>query len=775
MRLVTALAVVSCMSALPAAPAWSATRSIGYPTIHVLSDRADLISGGEALVSVTLPRGTLATQVRMSLSPATAAPGSHGRRVTREFALRPNGLYEGVLTGLRVGPNVLTAILPGGHDARITITDHPLQGPVFAGPQPKPWTCEPGALNRKTCFRPIAYSYWYLPQGGTGPDANPYGLEPYDPAHPPSDIATTTTDEGVTVPFIVREAIGYEDRDQVQIEALWQPGKPWTPWSPQRQWDHKLFVMGGIDCHGTYGFTPAYWGGGDLVTGVPGSEDISVVALGLGLIDMSTSLANSAVNCNPALQAESLQMAKEHIIDQYGPIKFTIGYGCSGGSLEEQWVANAYPGIYQGLIPECAFPDAGSTAQQIVDYEALGNYFTAQTNANPLSWTQAQEAEVEGTGVENLPISNFDATESASGFFPFALPTNCTDYDGYDTNESYVPASERYNAQTNPGGVRCGLLDWNTNLLGPQPSSEWTAAERAVGHGFAAVPIDNVGVQYGLGALEKGQITPAQFANLNAQVGSFNVDWQPVPQRIPADEPALGYAYRTGFINEANNLDQVAILDLMGPNDPGLAHDTFREFALQARLQRDFGTSANLAIWQGPEPLFADVDYAGQSVRAMDRWLDAVYADYGHRSLPAKIVADKPADIHDQCSNGAGTVVLNTLCPATVVPVYGTPRTVADEPITTDQNSCQLVPLTRSSYKATFTAAEWAELERAFPTGVCDYSLPGRDQQPTVPWLTYQTAPGKVIYGGRPLPRTPVSRPCTATRRHPGVCELRHR
>jgi hypothetical protein len=749
------------------APAGALARAGAYPVIHVLSTRADLVSGGEALVAVTMPDGAAPRRVTVWLN---------GRRVRRGFARRQDGVFEGLLSGLHVGENVLAAVLPGGRGARITITDHSVSGPVFAGPEPEPWTCEPGAVNRKTCFKPTAYSYWYLPKGGAGTDANSYGLEPYDPAHPPSDVAMTTTDQGVTVPFIVRQEIAYQDRDQVMIQALWQPGRPWTPWAAQRQWNHKLFVMGGVICHGTYGYTPSYWGGGNLVTGVPGSQDISVDALGLGFIDMSTSLANSAVDCNPARQAESLQIAKEHIVDQYGPIRFTIAYGCSGGSLMIQWVANAYPGIFQGLIPECAFPDAGSTAQQIVDYEALGNYFQAQTSANPPSWTQVQEAEVEGTGVEDLPISNFDATESASSFFPLALPSNCTDYDGYDTSESYVPGSERYNPVTNPGGVRCGLLDWNINLLGRQPRSVWDRQEREVGHGFAAVPIDDVGVQYGLGALEKGEITPAQFAGLNAQIGGFNVDWQPVAQRIPADEPALGYAYRSGFINEANNLDQVAILDLMGPNDPGLAHDTFREFALQARLQRDFGTSANLVIWQGPEPLFADVNYASESVRAMDRWLDAVWADHSHRPLARKIIADKPSDIHDQCTNGTGTVVLNTLCPRQLVPVYGTPRTVAGEPVSTDQNSCQLVPLKRSSYDVSFTAAEWAELQRAFPSGVCDYSLPGREQRPTVPWLTYQTASGQVIYGGRPLPRPPVSRRCQAAPRPPGACEpLRRR
>ena len=58
-----------------------------------------------------------------------------------------------------------------------------------------------------------------------------------------------------------------------------------------------------------------------------------------------------------------------------------------------------------------------------------------------------------------------------------------------------------------------------------------------------------------------------------------------------------------------------------------------------------------------------------------------------------------------------------------------------------------------------FTDAEWAELQQAFPTGVCDFSKPGVNQQPTVPWLTYQDAHGRVIYGGQPLGPAPVSRP----------------
>src|SRR3546814_15031330 len=89
---------------------------------------------------------------------------------------------------------------------------------------------------------------------------------------------------------------------------------------------------------------------------------------------MSTALDNSSHACNVALQAESLIMAKEHLIEQYGTLRYTIGTGCSGGSLAQQWIANAYPGIYQGILPTCSFADAWSTATQFADYHLLPAY-----------------------------------------------------------------------------------------------------------------------------------------------------------------------------------------------------------------------------------------------------------------------------------------------------------------------------------------------------------------------------------------------------------------
>jgi hypothetical protein len=142
----------------------------------------------------------------------------------------------------------------------------------------------------------------------------------------------------------------------------------------------------------------------------------------------------------------------------------------------------------------------------------------------------------------------------------------------------------------------------------------------------------------------------------------------------------------------------------------------------------------------------------------MDRWLAAVRRDRSHSSLARKIVADKPSDLTDRCYSGVGVKLTDALCGEAVVPVYGTPRTVAGDPITTDANKCRLRPLVRSDYGVSFTDAQWGTLQSTFPKGVCDYSEPGVAQQPTIPWQTYQRRNGKVIYGGRPLGPVPKSK-----------------
>jgi Tannase-like family of unknown function (DUF6351) len=731
------------------APA-TAGASTGYPRIEVLSSRADLVVGGQAVVAIDLPRGARPSQVRVWL----------GRRnLSRRFALRSTRRYEALVTGLRLGRNVLTAVLRNGRGARLTITNHANGGPLFSGPQIKPWTCQKGARDR-ACDEPPVFSYLYK-----STDSSKTDLIPYDPAHPPSDVAMTTTDQGVTVPFIVREETGYQDRSRYRIEVLYQPGKRWSRWAPQPGFNHKLLILHGSSCQVAYEPTDPPWSNGAL-TGTPGMSDISTVALGRGFSVASTALDNSGHDCNVALQAESILMLKEHLWDAYGDIRDTIGEGCSGGSLAELWMANAYPGLYQGLIATCTFPDAASTGQQIIDYALIANYFgvpisgggtpgstlaAAQVAPYQKGWTTNQVSDVTGDAEENLPVASNWAF-SAYSYFQLADP---------EQQCPGVSAGQVYQPQSNPGGVRCGILDWVYSLLAPRPASVWDSQERQVGHGFAGSPIDNVGVQYGLAALEAGEISPAQFVDLNAHIGGLNIDFRPQAQRTTADTPALANAYRTGLINEANNLDQIPIINLAGPNDPGLAHDSYRAFALRARLDREHTTHANQVMWQGPAVIIGDpVELNQGALTAVDRWLAAIDVDHSRRTLAAKVIADRPADVHDACFDGAGNKVSDGICGPSVVPVYGTPRTVAGEPISTDQNKCQLKPLLRTDYSVQFTDAQWAQLQSVFPHGVCDWSKPGIDQQHTIAWQTYLNARGGVIYGGRRLGAPPTSAVC---------------
>src|SRR4051794_16856414 len=131
MRYVVASLVGWSLCLLGAGPALGAD-------VTVLSTRPELVSGGDALVAV---------------SPAGTRVAVDGRDVTSAFAVPADGRYAGLLTGLKNGDNVV----PAG-DSRLTLLNHPIGGPVLAGPQIQPWTCADGALDAQ-CNRPTTVEY----------------------------------------------------------------------------------------------------------------------------------------------------------------------------------------------------------------------------------------------------------------------------------------------------------------------------------------------------------------------------------------------------------------------------------------------------------------------------------------------------------------------------------------------------------------------------------------------------------------------------------------
>jgi hypothetical protein len=731
-------AVAAAATGVPVALAARDASGPSRPVIYVLSTRADLVSGGEALISVLLPRGSTASSLRMSV----------GRRdVTRAFALRPNGRYEGLLTGLRIGRNVLRAKLPGHETARATLINHGSGGPLFAGPQLKPWRCLNGSKGPK-CHEPTTYTYQYM-------SAITHTWESYNPKNPPASatIATTTTENGIKVPFVVRFETGYVDRDQYQIAVVYRPHKRWTAWAPQRQFVHKLLITHGASCGIDHESATAPSTTSDTagVPGGPGAGSSPTTALGMGFAVMSTALDNAGHDCDLVTEAESLVMAKQHLIDHYGTLQFTIGTGCSGGSLAQQQIANAYPGIYQGILPQCSFPDAWSTGQQLADYHLTRGYFEHPNKwGQGIAWTPTQIAAVEGHPNHGNAII-FDTVYWNS----LANPSNqCNG----------VSKKQLYNEKSNVRGVRCTLMDYMINVFAPRPRKDWSVWEKRAHRGFGGIPLDNVGVEYGLNALKDGTISPAQFVDVNAKIGGEDIDLHATRSRFSATEPALRNDYRSGAVNETNNLVNVAIIDLRGP-DPGAFHDAYRSWTIRARLEaQEHHFPKNDVIWFGETPLIGDPNYTVEGLKAMDRWLTAVERDHRRISLEAKIAQDRPANVHDRCSDVPDLKKVNVpgVGPVCELPTaqtkFATPRIEAGESIATDIEKCYLEPLRQSSfYPITFTTAEWKALRRTFPHGVCDYTDRGVAQQNTIPWMTYQSdaAGHHVIYGGRPLGPAP--------------------
>src|SRR3954452_7767243 len=200
----------------------SATTAPAKPiTISVLSGRADLVSGGDALVRIGGVKSTKGLRVTV-----------RGKNRSKAFAKAADGKVEGLITHLKVGKSAIVATA-GKRAAKLVVTNHPKGGPGFSGPQLQPWKCQDTAKD-KQCNEPAKLTYIYKSTDGSA------GFKDYDPKNPPDDVASTTTDTGVTVPFVVRVESAFIDRDRYQLAALFQPGQKWSAGPAQKQFKHKL-------------------------------------------------------------------------------------------------------------------------------------------------------------------------------------------------------------------------------------------------------------------------------------------------------------------------------------------------------------------------------------------------------------------------------------------------------------------------------------------------------------------------------------------------------
>jgi hypothetical protein len=704
------------------------------PVIRVLSNRADLISGGNALVAVDLPADVDLQNVRVDLD---------GRDVSAAFALRDSGRYEGLLSGLALGPNTLT-VQVAGRGAQLRIVNHPQHGPVFSGPQVQPWFCDTeaaglGPSQPPYCEAAPAYRYHYKPRvcvplpfpsidnGGIPVNCL---LPEFDPHNPPPDIDETTTDQGRTVPFVVRVESGVINRGIYRIAVLYDPEQPdYQPWAPQAGFNGKVLMTFGGDCSPHHG------------QGQPISV-LDAAALSRGFAVMTSGLNILGHNCNDVVAAESMMMLKEHFIERYGPIRYTIGNGASGGSIQQHWLVSNYPGLLDGILPAASFPDMWQVIIAAQDCHLMNQVFNVHS---PLLWPNLQQrAAVSGYATPATCLL-FD---NPQGMFAYARitmdPTDARNCQGGPLRSMFVSGgaadtSYVYDAQTNPGGTRCTVQDYGVAVWG-----------RRAEDGFANRPYDNVGVQYGLQALEAGQISAEQFVDLNEKIGGLDIDWNFQQERSLADAEALRVAYRGGRITAPREAAKVPIIDLRGFS-PAEIHTDVHSYSMRARLDKANGGHGNQIIWNGGLAVFPDPFAFADAFLLIDRWLTAIEADTGTDAPGVKVLRHRPDDAVDACWI-AGVKITDTGLCETLFPYFGTPRIAAGGPLSDDVLKCRLMPLRRTDYTVRFSDAQWQRMQAAFPDGICDYSRPAVGEEPVIPWLSYAQGPG-----GQPLGPAPAS------------------
>ncbi|HKA00622.1 MAG TPA: DUF6351 family protein [Candidatus Solibacter sp.] len=661
------LGTAAALSAAPGDPA--------ALTLTVVSSRPDMVSGDDALVEIKLPPAASTQALRVTLN---------GRDVSKVFRENPTRRsLTGLVDGLRDGRNSLVA-KAGSSFATLELTNYPITGPIVSGEHLKPFTCLTvesglGEPLDADCSARTKVEYFYrsnaTPEGSFKPITTPEAR--------PSDLAQSTTSQGKTVPYIVRIESGTINRAIYRIAIL-----------EGEAWNRRIVYSFGGGCGTNYNQ------GRSAATSA-----LLDPVLSRGFAHITSTQNVMQPHCNDNLSGEALMMIKEHFIKRYGVPEWTMGYGGSGGSIQQLLIAQNFPGLLDGLLPSLTYPDSVTVTAGVTDCRLLLKYYERDVAA----WTPEKRSAVEGYTPGTCAAWN-------RSFVDTIVAGNAR---GCGIAPELV-----YDPVKNPHGARCTIWDTNIATYGRDPKT-----------GFGRTAVDNVGVQYGLKALNDGAITKHEFLDLNRNIGGYDRDGVMRTARTEADPEGVRMAYLAGRIDSgAGGLGGIPILHFRTYNDAiGDIHDRFRDFAVRERLRKANGRADNQVIWifpNGNRALTAKVN--ALAIDTMSQWLDALRKVGA--SGPDAVARTKPAAAKDGCWNNEGARIDEVAtfdgrgaC-NTLYPVHRDPRLVAGAPVSDDIVKCRLKKVDPADYRASFTASEMDELKSIFPGGVCDYSLPGVNQ-----------------------------------------------
>ena len=477
---------------------------------------------------------------------------------------------------------------------------------------------------------------------------------------------------------------------------------------------------------------------------------------------------------NITLQEDTALRVKQQFAARYREPEFTIGFGASGGGLQQYLLAQNHPatsndkGIIQGGVAIQAYPDMLTQTTYGLDCELLEYYFD-HLAADKNAWQHAAARQrIEGLAINKELAPRLNWLTTLASVLRFEIPASSTG--ATECNYSWRGSSQLVNNPT----YNSHYPRYSDALNQLSIWSHWQDNRDVYGtdsRGLAFLPVSNVGVQYGLNAWKNGAISPAQFLDLNARIGSWKLPadmraehywlisgnpslrafspygehnmshegkplW-PAPRHGGNPQAARG-AWLSG--NIFNGKINIPLIDLRPYLDPKLdIHHSWAALSSRARiLAANEGRNDWQSIWIS-DPAF---DARWPAFFAMDAWLS-------ERSSSAQ--PGIPDYARDRCFDAQGNIIAagdgvwqsvllaqsafktgpenitDGAC-TKAFPFHQGTRQIAGEDIRGDRIFCQRISVNDAIHSGLYgplnVTPYKTQLEQVFPDGVCDYRLP---------------------------------------------------